>query len=198
MPHPRDTAIRKGHALARIRSPYAAPRTVMADIGAAADGSEAPVVPLPRREGRPARDGARRSGAIAPLDSQNRVSLGKVLGTLGWSASTALVATCRPREVVITAGSPTLPTLIRVPVDEDRRLTLPPTVTGALSVSRGEQVVAVAVPATGELHLRAAADALQQITGALDIAAEPSDGPPAPAGKARRGRVTARWTPPAG
>jgi hypothetical protein len=198
MPHPLDTAIRNGHAVARIRSPYAAPRTVMAAAEAAVDGhTEAQVVPLPRRDPRPARDGIRRCGAIAPLDGQNRVSLAKVLVPLGWDASTALVATCRPREVVITAAIATAPTLTAVPVDDDRRLTLPPTVTGALDVGRGEQVVAVAVPATGELHLRAAADVLQQVTGALEVAVdEPTPAQAAPAGRARRRRVTQRWAPP--
>lgn len=101
--------------------------------------------------------------------------------------------------MVITAGRATAPTLTPVPADNDRRLTLPPTVMGALDVTRRDQVVAVAVPVTGKLHLRAAADVLQQITGAFDVPVEaPTAEPPADAGRARRRRVTPRWTSPAG
>ena len=200
MPHPLDTAIRNGHAVERIRSRYPAPHTVLAEAQAASSGATSgQVLPLARREARPARDGARRSGAIAPLDGQCRVSLGKVLSVLGWDATTQLVACCRPREVVLTAGTATAPTLTPVPVDDDRRLTLPPTVTGSLDVGRGDQVVAVAVPATGELHLRAAADVLQHLTGELDaVADEPSALQAPSAGRAGRRRVTPRWRPTAG
>lgn len=197
MPHGLNTHIRNAHAVANIRGGrYPAPLTVMASTGTdAGTDAVADVVALPRRDARPARDGVARPGALAPLDGGNRVSLGKVLAALGWDAGTALVATCSPREVVVRAGRADAPTLIPVPVDSDRRLTLPPSVTGALDVARGEQVLAVAVPATGELHLRAAADVLQQVTGelfatALDDQAVDEQ----PAAPARRGRLKERWT----
>lgn len=44
-------------------------------------------------------------------------------------------------------------------------MTIPPTVTGALDVAAGDQVLAVALPGTGRLQLLAAADALQEATG---------------------------------
>jgi hypothetical protein len=197
MPHGLDTKIRTERAVANIRGRYPAPLTVMASSGT--DGG-ADVVALPRREPRPARDGAKRWGGCVPLDAGGRVSLGKGLAALGWDAATTLVATCSPREVVVRAGRADAPTLVPVPVDEDRRLTLPPTVTGALDVARGEQVVAVAVPATGELHLRAAADVLQQVTGDLDTTSD--DKPVAEAvltaGPAGRSRVKTAWRPAAG
>jgi hypothetical protein len=49
-------------------------------------------------------------------------------------------------------------------VDAGRRLTLPPVVLGALDVRPGQQVQAVGVLDTGELHLVATADALQIFT----------------------------------
>lgn len=196
MPHGLDTKIRTAHAVANIRGRYPAPLTVMASGGTDA---LADVVALPRRDA-PARDGVDRRGVCVPLDGGNRVSLGKILAALGWDAATTLVATCSPREVVVRVGLAGTPTLIPVPVDDDRRLTLPPSITGALDVARGQQVVAVAVPATGELHLRAAADVLQQVTGVLDTSAddEPAAIPAPAAGLPTRSRVKEAWRPAAG
>lgn len=194
MPHGLDTSIRTARVVGRIRAPFPSPRAVSAAVD---PGADADVVPLPRRDGAPARDGVERRAAVGLLDGQNRLSLGKVLTALGWDAATPLVAVCSPREVVITAGTALRPTLTPVPVDGDRRLTLGPTITGALDVGPGEQVVAVAVPSVGELHLRAAADALQLITGAfISGGADQDQAAVAPTARSGRSGVKARWKPP--
>jgi hypothetical protein len=77
-----------------------------------------------------------------------------------------------------------------VPVDADRRLTLPPAVLVALDVRPGDQVLAGVVVDAAELHLFAVADALQLLTGALpsEVEAEGVPAPRAPAGSRVRGR----------
>jgi hypothetical protein len=162
--------------VAAIRAPYPGIDTVSPNTGPhAGDGGAAaavlaPVVHLADRTPRPARDGAVRHGQTATVDGQNRVNLGKALTALGWTPDTFLVAARENGHVVVRAGADS-PLLTRVPVDAQRRLTLPPAVLAGLDVRRGEQVQAVAVVDTGELHLFAAADALQLLTGALPISA---------------------------
>ena len=192
MPSGLDTSVRTAHTVAGIRGPrMPSPQTLTA---APAADALADVVALPHREVRPARDGATRRGGIVPLDGQNRIAAAKLLGPLGWGAGQPLVAGCGPGRAVLRAGAADSPLLVPVPVDSDRRLTLPPTVTGALGVGPGEQVLAVAVPATGELLLRAAADVLQELTGPLPQATPaPPAAAPAPAGRGGRSRVRPRW-----
>ena len=151
---------------------------------------------LPRRDARPARDGAARRGGIVPLDAQNRIAGGKLLAALGWAAGQPIVASCEPGRAVLRAGAADTPLLVPVQVDSDRRLLLPPTVTGALGVAPGAQVVAVAVPATGMLLLLAAADVLQQLTGPLPdaaVAAPEQTTHSAPGSRGGRSRVKPRW-----
>jgi hypothetical protein len=206
MPHGLNTRLRTATRVAAIRAPYPgvdalAPATVPPTPGTptqAPDGDGdggagqlATVVHLADRAPRPARDGATRHGQIAPIDPQNRVSLGKALSALGWTSETFLVAAREDRHTVVRAAADS-PLLTRVPVDAQRRLTLPPAVLAGLDVGRGDQVVAVAVTETAELHLFAAGDALQLLTGALPAAA--TDAAPEPAPRAAGGsRVKARW-----
>lgn len=140
------------------------------------------------RTPRPARDGAvRHAHAQAPrIDAQNRVNLGKALGALGWTPQTLLVAARENGHVVIRAAADS-PLLTRVPVDADRRPTLPPAVLVALDVRSGDQVLTSVVVATAELHLFAVADALTLLTGALRSEVEAEDVPePAPAPRRRQ------------
>jgi hypothetical protein len=128
------------------------------------------------------------SGTGRPRRStrRNRVSLGKALSALGWTPDTFLI--------VVRAAADS-PPLTRVPVDAQRRFTLPPPVMGTLDVRRGDQVLAAAVVDTGEPHLFAAADALQALTGQLPTGALADTTPqPEPAPRAAGGtRVKARW-----
>ena len=154
----------------------------------------AAVVHLADRVARPPRDGATRHGQAAPIDAQNRVSLGKALSALGWDQRTLLVAARENGHYVVRAGDDS-PLLTRVPVDAQRRLTLPPAVLGGLDVRPGDQIQAAVVVDTAELHLFAAADALQLLTGALpagasaEAAAEPAAARPSAGGS----RIRSRW-----
>lgn len=133
--------------------------------GAAASSGE--VVAMPTM--RPRRDGVDRQGALVPLDGNNRVFATKPLAALGWDAATALVAEVRGSTAVVRRGVRTADAAWLLPtrVDSKARLRLPPGVKGALQVHCGDQVVVCAVPDTGELHLSAAVDALQALTGAI-------------------------------
>ena len=100
MPHGLATRHRTAARVAAIKAPYpgvdtlfpeAAPRTdsaagTPATPPAPADGDAggrlAAVVHLADRTPRPARDGGTRHGQTAPIDAQNRVSLGKALSAL--------------------------------------------------------------------------------------------------------------------
>jgi hypothetical protein len=147
----------------------------------------APVVHIADRTPRPARDGAVRHAHAPRIDAQNRVNLGKALGALGWTPQTFLVAAREDGHVVIRAAADS-PLLTRVPVDADRRLTLPPAVFVALDVRPGDQVLAGVVLDTAELHRFAVADALQILTGALAIDAVAAGGPEPVAAPAAQGR----------
>ena len=198
MPAGLDTAHRTAARVAAIRAPHpgtdalrpkAGPRG--AGGGAAAEVL-APVVHISDRTPRPPRDGAVRHAHAPRIDTQNRVNLGKALGALGWSPQTLLVAARENGHVVIRAAADS-PLLIRVPVDADRRLTLPPAVLIALDVRPGDQVLAGVVVDTAELHLFAVADALQLLTGTLCPEVE-AGSVPAPAPRPAGGsRVRGRW-----
>lgn len=135
---------------------------------AAASSSEVLAVPTTR----PRRDGVDRQGALVPLDSNNRVFATKPLAALGWDAETPLVAEVRGSTAVVRRGVRTADAAWLLPtrVDRKARLRLPPGVKGALQVHCGDQVVVCAVPDTGELHLSAASDVLQALTGAIHLA----------------------------
>lgn len=183
------------HRRRQIRGPQLAPESLgAADATSPATGrkgdraGDSVVVPL--QAARPRRDGAIRIGAVVPLDSDKRASLAKPLAALGWDHTTKLVAEVHGHRVVIRTGAPTAAQPWLVPVrTAGGRLSLPPTLTGALAVDGGDQVLAVALPASGELRLLAAADALQELTGELPTE-QPDTAPAAPAGTfARRTRV---------
>lgn len=144
------------------------------------------------------RDGARRHGAIVPLDGQHRASLGKPLTAMGWTCATPLVAVLRDGHAVVSVrdggGSPAT---VALTVDADKRLQLPPTIVASLVLGSGDQVVAIALPDAGELHLHAARDVLQQLTGPLQPPAplpEPDATAPPTAGTGRT-RIRRAWTP---
>ncbi|SDD37136.1 hypothetical protein SAMN05660690_4092 [Geodermatophilus telluris] len=201
MPHGLDTRHRTAARVAGIKAPYPgvdtlAPSGPAAGRAAEVDASEgrlAPVVHLADRAARPARDGATREPQAARIDAQNRINLGKALSALGWTPDTFLVAARENGHIVVRAAADS-PLLTPVPVDAQRRLTLPPAVLGALDVRPGDQVLAGVVVDTAELHLFAAADALQQLIGALpgsgppEAAAEPAPARPAAGGSRIRGR----------
>lgn len=196
MPAGLNTAHRTAARVAAIRSPYRGVDALGPGAAApgpgrpASDAAEvalAPVVHLADRTPRPARDGATRHAYAPRIDAQNRVNLGKALSALGWTPDTFLVAAREDGRFVIRAGADS-PLLTPVPVDADRRLTLPPLVLAGLDVRSGDQVLASVVVDTGELHLFAAADALQQLTGALLAAAVPAAAPQTPTAPATQGR----------
>ncbi|MCF6744815.1 hypothetical protein E9529_11080 [Blastococcus sp. KM273128] len=198
MPAGLDTAHRTAARVAAIRAPHpgtdalrrkAAPRSAG---GRAAAEVLAPVVHISDRAPRPPRDGAVRDAHAPRIDAQNRVDLGKALRALGWTPETLLVAARENGHVVIRAAAHS-PLLTRVPVDADRRLTLPPAVLVALDVRPGDQVLAGVVVDTAELHLFAVADALQLLTGVLPAGSQ-AEGSPEPALRAAGGsRIKGRW-----
>ena len=75
------------------------------------------MVAFARRPGRPARDGVERLAAVAPLDSQNRASIRRILTRLGWDERTPLVAVADGFEALVSVGVPDRPTLAKVRVD---------------------------------------------------------------------------------
>ena len=110
-------------SVAAIRGPrYPAPETVTARRAAAREADGARVVPM-RPQPQPTRDGARRHGAIVPLDGQHRASLGKPLTAMGGTCATPLVAVLRGGHAVVTVreggGSPAT---VALTVDADKRL----------------------------------------------------------------------------
>lgn len=196
MTHGLATKNRTAHVRRQIRGPHLAPESLAPSTpadGSQDTGASSSGVVVPLRTRRPARDGATRVGAVVPLDADHRASLGKPLAALGWDRTTALVAEVHGHRAVVRPGQPTAhqPWLIRIRVSAGR-ITLPPTLTGALMVGGGDQVLAVALPATGELQLFPAADALQQLTGEQPPNQADSGaaaGAPSPARPAPRTRV---------
>lgn len=137
--------------------------------GEAAAAPAGEVVAMPTS--RPRRDGVDRQGALVPLDSNNRIFATKPLAALGWDAETPLVAEVRGSTAVVRRGVRTADAAWLLPtrVDSKARLRLPPGVKGALQVHCGDHVVVCAVPDTGELHLSAAGDVLQALTGVIRL-----------------------------
>jgi hypothetical protein len=166
------------HRVASIRRQFPVPGDLAP--GARPGAGSAPAVPLFRPTAAPADDGIERIGAFIALDGQNRIAATKVTKPLGWSADTSLIARCVGGRVTITAGTRANAADIPVPLDSTGRLTLPPTACASLMASAGVQLIAVAVPATGELVLANAAGALASVTGPIDAPA-PAVEPPAPA-----------------
>lgn len=139
--------------------------------------------------------GAARVGAIVPLDVQCQASVGKAAAALGWSTATRLVLGVEGDRAVVREGTRTEPRLVSVALDGQRRLQLPPAVTGALHLAPGDQVVLVATPGTGELAVHAAADVLQDLTGVLPAPpAEPGAVRAVP-GAGRRSSVAPAFSP---
>lgn len=198
MPAGLDVAHRTAARVAAIRAPYPGTDSLLprdgshGDDGGAAAEVLAPVVHISDRTPRPSRDGALRHAHAPRIDAQNRVNLGKALKALGWTPQTLLVAARENGHVVIRAVDDS-PLLTRVPVDADRRLTLPPAVLIALDVRSGDQVLAGAVVDTAELHLFAVADALQLLTGTLRTEAEMGGVPASSPRPASGSRVRGRW-----
>jgi len=156
--------------------------------------AQAVVVDLRRPSLPPARDGATRPTALGALDDHHRLSLRQVLPTLGWDSTTDLVATFEDGHGVIRAGRCDRPTVTRVKAPDNlARLTLPPFLTGALDVRTGDQVLAVAALATGELHVHAAADVAQALTGPVTSQQELSPPATLPSPATGRGRVRPRF-----
>lgn len=167
MPHPLDSRIRTAHAVANIRgSLMRSPDGPHADRPNEHAGT-ATVLTLPIPA--PVRDGVRRTGALAPTDNQGRVHLRKATTALGWEPGTRLVARVDGRSAVVRPGERKSPLDTPVTADREGRLALPPVVVAALDLHPGDQVLAIAVPATGQLRLHAAADALQELTGPLSV-----------------------------
>ncbi|GAA3565694.1 hypothetical protein GCM10022197_21960 [Microlunatus spumicola] len=172
MTHGLSARIRSNHVRSRIRGPYLAPESINVASVDDFDGVGAGYVRPPSTP-RPAaarRDGLVRIGALVPMDSTHRVSLAKPLAALGWDTGTDLVVAIEGRQGVVRPGKPTRdnPWLIPARV-AGGRLTVPPPLTGALALSAGDQVLAIAFPAFDELRLLSAADALQELTGTLTV-----------------------------
>ncbi len=186
MTHSLNAKVRSDHARRQIRGIHLAPESV------SRSGND---VVVPIRPTRPPRDGVARVGAVVPLDQDHRASLAKALGALGWDRATPLVAQIDGHRAVVREGKRLHPWQIPVRVASGR-VTLPPTLTGALRVGPGDQVLAITLPDRGELHL-AAADALQDITGAL-TPIQTGAAEPAPVGETeprRPSRVRAAFAP---
>ena len=116
---------------------------------------------------RTVRDGGTRHGQTAPIDAQNRVSLGKALSALGWTPDTFPVA-ARENGTSCSAPPLTAPSSPRCPsMPSGGSPSLPPAVLGALDVRPGDEVLAGVVVDTEALHLFPVADALQLLIGAL-------------------------------
>ena len=212
VPHGLPTATRNRHLVAAIRGtgsdtaapndqagskPAPLPARRPSGAGTPERPADVAVVVRHRRPRRAPRDGAVRVGAIVPLDAQGRAAVGKPAAALGWTNTTALVLVVEDDRVVVREGKRTEPRLVTVRLDAQVRLTLSPTVIGALRLAPGAQVVVVATPVTGELSVHAAADVLQDLTGVLAAAAAPAgSGAPhaAPTGR-RRSSFAAAFRP---
>jgi hypothetical protein len=198
MTHGLATHHQIAHVRRQIRGHMLAPESLGAALTPDKSGHNAGTsngtVVVPLHTGRPRRDGATRIAALVPLDCDNRASLAKPLAALGWDRTTRLVAEIYGHRAVVRAGEPTetQPWLVAIRVS-GARLSLPPTLTGALAVGGGDQVLAVALPATGELQLFAAADALQELTG--DLPRDPANADSAAASTATQPAPRTRVRP---
>lgn len=126
-----------------------------------------------------------------PADSQHRIHLRKLLKELGWGQDARLVARLQGMAATVTAGGVANPADLRISVDPQGRLCLPPTVAAALRLDGAGQVLAAAEPDSGRLHLRSANEALGALFGGAEPLPPPTVAPP-PAG---RSRVRRRFTP---
>lgn len=131
---------------------------------------------------------------MAVLEPGNRANVGKAAKALGWAPGQSLVLEMTGSQAAVRLGSPLTPAEHAVTVDDKGRLRLPPAALGCLGIGPGEQILAIAVPAWEALHLLAATDLLQAVTGWIEV--EPQtleeDRTAAPAS-----RLRPRWAPPA-
>ena len=133
-----------------------------------APGGFAPVVAVAFRPTfTPALDDTDRVAVLTMADPQHRIGVGKATKPLGWSAGTALVATCAGGRVTVSAAPRSSPAQQSVTLDSKGRLRLGSSAVAVLNADSATQVLAIAVPATGELVLLPAAAALAQLTGPL-------------------------------
>jgi hypothetical protein len=160
-----DERIKATHQRARQRklitvSPDSLPEAIEAQ------GGFAPVVAVAFKPTfTPALDDTDRVAVFTMADPQHRIGVGKVTRPLGWDPGTALVAICAGGRVTVSAAPRTSPTQQSVTLDCKGRLRLGPSAVAVLHADPGAQVLAIAVPATGELVLLPAAAALAQLTG---------------------------------
>lgn len=168
-----DERIKATHQRARQRklitfSPDSLPEAIETQ------GGFAPVVAVAFKPTfTPALDDTDRVAVFTMADLQHRIGVGKVTKPLGWDAGTALVATSDAGRVTVSAAPRSSPAQQSVTLDCKGRLRLGPSAVAVLNADPGAQVLAIAVPATGELVLLAAAAALAQLTGPLATTAPP-------------------------
>lgn len=120
--------------------------------------------------GRRNRDGGVRASATTAMDSQNRVSLGKVAKLMSWADDVDLITVTTGHSVLLRPrtnddGARVAPATL----DPTGRLVLSPPVRVALDVVAGERVQAVAVPAEGHIVLFAEQDLLTALTGPANV-----------------------------
>jgi hypothetical protein len=169
--NPTPERLRAAHTLSRIR-PYPAPDTVAARRATGESVKPAPVVPKAfRPTSQPVTDTLTRVGAMVAMDNQNRIAAGKLAKPLGWSLGTPLLAHCAGDRVSIVSGIQTSPAQIALCLGDDCRLTLPPAAVAVLGLTKNDQVLAIAIPATGELLLRNASVVLAEATGPVTVPA---------------------------
>ena len=116
----------------------------------------------------PVRDGAVRVGAMSSMDSGNRVCIARAAVAAGWAAGASIVVTCQGGKVVARPGVRTAPT-DHASRYQDGRLTLPATVRARLELIAGDQVIVTSVPGTDSVLIVAAAEALQLLTGPVEV-----------------------------
>jgi hypothetical protein len=162
-----DERVKTTHQRARQRklitvSPDSLPEAIEAQ------GGWSPVVAVAFKPTfTPALDDTDRVAVLTMADPQHRIGVGKATKPLGWSAGTSLVATCAGGRVTVSAAPRTSPAQQSVTLDSKGRLRLGSSAVAVLNADPGAQVLAIAVPATGELVLLPAAAALALLTGPL-------------------------------
>lgn len=106
------------------------------------------------------------------LDTKNRVGLGKLTRSVGIAAGDHLSAHVQGATVRVARATDEharrATTSLRV--DTQHRLTLSPGLCFTLGIRPGQQVQAIANPATGELTLISLANALAQLIDTSDVA----------------------------
>jgi hypothetical protein len=135
-------------------------------------GTTAPIVAIAfEPTSIPALDGVVRVPSFARCDRQHRINVGKATAPLGWTPATALVATCNSGRVSVIAAPKTSPAQQCVTLDDKGRLRMGPAASAILRLDPTAQVLAIAVPVTGELVLMPAAAALEVLTGPVTMSA---------------------------